>query len=212
MEHHEAVRTMAVERYLLDEMADDAREVFEAHFFECGVCAEAVRTGSALADATRAGLVPAAAPAVPAARPRWSPFPGVAMAAAAALALVVGYQTFVTIPGLQTRLEAPRALAPVALAPTSRGDGPVIAVPDRDASIALALDINVDPGDTQLVYDLRSDAGVVLLTGQAPVPLPGTPLLLLLPGSSLTDGQFVIIVRSGASPAREVGTYRFTAK
>lgn len=205
MEHHEAARTMAAERYLLEEMTEAEREAFEAHFFECGSCADAVRAGAVLADATRAGL---AAP-----RPaRRSLFPLVSLAAAAALALVVGYQTLVTIPGLRARLAAPQAVAPVALAPASRGEGPVIQLAGDAAAVALALDINLGPGTGQLVYDLRTEAGVVLFSGQAPVPPPGTPLLLLLPRSALHAGQYVIVVRSGADPAREVGTYRFVAE
>ena len=126
--------------------------------------------------------------------------------------MVVGYQNFITIPALRGRLETPHAFVPAALAPVSRGEGPEVALPARGESLALALDINVDPGPGQLVYDLRTDAGVVLLSGQAPVPPLGTPLLLLLPGSSLTAGQYVVVVRSDASPAREVGVYRFVAR
>ena len=56
MEHHEAVRTMAAERYLLEELSDDERDAFEAHFFECAVCADSVRTGKLIA-ATGAGRI-----------------------------------------------------------------------------------------------------------------------------------------------------------
>ncbi len=39
MDHSEATRTMASEKYLLDELSDEARDSFEEHFFDCRVCA-----------------------------------------------------------------------------------------------------------------------------------------------------------------------------
>lgn len=211
MEHHEAVRTMAAERYLLNEMTDDERDVFEAHYFECAACADSVRTGAALADGVRAGAAvvsPATATA------RRSPFMWLApMAAAALLALVTGYQTFVTIPALRSSLSSPQALAPIAIAPVSRGEGATVPVERAGANVAFSLDLNIAPPvPRQLVYDLRTDAGVVVLSGQAPVPPQGTPLLLLLPGNLLTAGQYAIVVRDSAVLDREIGTYRFIVR
>jgi hypothetical protein len=210
MDHHEAVRTLAAERYLLEEMSEPEREAFETHYFECSTCAESVRAGAVLADAARAGRIPAqkAAPVVA----RWSFKTLVPMAAAAALAIVAGYQTFVTIPGLRQALGAPQALAPIAVPPISRGEGVVVPLDRTGGSVALSLDINAGALSSQLVYDLRTDGGDVVLSGLAPVPPQGTPLLLLLPGKSLTSGQYAIVVRDSASPARDVGTYRFIVR
>lgn len=210
MEHHEAVRTMAAERYLLDEMTGSERDAFEAHYFECATCADVVRTGAALADGVRDGAAaaPAAVPA-PSRRLMWF----APLGAAAALALVASYQAFVTIPGLRSQLAAPQALLPVAVAPASRGEGTVIPVSRTGGALVLALDVNMDPPPTeQLVYDLRTDAGVAVLSGYAPVPPQGTPLLLLLPGNSLNAGQYAIVVRDSADPNREGGTYRFIVR
>lgn len=208
MDHHDAVRTLAAERYLLDEMSESEREEFEAHYFECPTCAESVRAGAALADAARAGRIPAGA--APLVGRRGSLRTIVPLAAAATLALVAGYQAFVTIPALRRAIDTPQALAPIAVPPISRGDGVVVA--RTDGAVVLALDINVDALSSQLVYDLRTDGGDVVLSGQSPVPPQGTPLLLLLPGKSLTSGQYAIVVRDSASPAREVGTYRFIVR
>lgn len=211
MEHHEAIRTMAAERYLLEEMTDDERDTFEAHFFDCAVCADSVRTGAALADATRRGDAASAAFAAP--RKRSPILTFVPMAAAAMLALVAGYQSLVTIPALRSQLEAPQALAPIALAPVSRGDGATVPLAGQGRGVTFALDINIAaPGPRLLDYDLRTDAGVVVLSGQAPVPPQGTPLLLLMPGTTLTAGQYAIVVRDSAAPNDEIGTYRFTVR
>jgi hypothetical protein len=45
MDHKDAVATQAIERYLLDEMSADERDLFEAHFFDCSECAFDVRSG-----------------------------------------------------------------------------------------------------------------------------------------------------------------------
>jgi hypothetical protein len=216
MDHQHAVQTLAAERYLLEEMAEAERDEFEAHYFECAVCAESVRSGAVLADAARAGRISAGtasaagAAAVPSPRRSFAAF--APLAAAATLALVAGYQTFVTVPGLRRQLEAPQALAPIAVPPVSRGEGIVVSRHQTDGPVVLALDINSGALSTQLVYDLRTDGGDVVLSGQAPVPPQGTPLLLLLPGKSLTSGQYAIVVRDSASPAQEVGTYRFIVR
>lgn len=217
MEHEDAVRTHAAERYLLEEMADDERDAFEAHFFECGECAESVRVGAALADAARAGAAgatrPAAAPLV--FRPRRSALQTfVPMAAAAMFALVAGYQAFVTIPELRSRVEAPQAVVPIALAPTSRGTGADVPVDRAGTSwVALSLDINAAPPlATQLDYDLRTDAGVLVLSGRVPVPPQGESPILLVPGNLLMAGQYAIVVRDGTDPNQEVGTYRFAVR
>ena len=60
MTHADAVRTLAAERYLLDEMPEIERFAFEEHFFACPDCADEVRTGSALQQAVKAGLLPEA--------------------------------------------------------------------------------------------------------------------------------------------------------
>lgn len=217
MDHAEAVRTLAAERYLLDEMSTEERDAFEAHFFECTICAEAVETGAIVAEGARepgafaqARIAPFVTPA--ARTPRRSALTGwVPLAAAAALAVVAGYQSFVTIPALRQAAEAPGSFVPVALAPTSRGEGPSIDV-SSDGWLVLALDINVDPIPPDMLYDLRTLAGEVVLTGPVSAPPPGTPLFLRLPGRSLPSGQYALVVRDGASPESEVGTYRFAVR
>ena len=47
MEHQSVIDHQLVERYLLDELAEDEAAEFEAHFFACARCAEEVRRGAA---------------------------------------------------------------------------------------------------------------------------------------------------------------------
>lgn len=46
MEHQSAVELRFAERYLLDELSPEETASFEAHFFECALCAEDVRQGA----------------------------------------------------------------------------------------------------------------------------------------------------------------------
>ena len=45
MDHDTSIKTMAAERYLLEELSSSERDEFELHFFECPECAESVRSG-----------------------------------------------------------------------------------------------------------------------------------------------------------------------
>lgn len=48
MEHQDAIETGAVERYLLEEMSEEERTVFEEHYFDCRVCAAGITDGTRL--------------------------------------------------------------------------------------------------------------------------------------------------------------------
>jgi len=56
MNHQEAVREMAVERYLLGELIGASLDSFEEHLFECSECAMDVKTGVTFIDAARTEL------------------------------------------------------------------------------------------------------------------------------------------------------------
>ena len=103
MTHADALRTLAAERYLLDEMPEIEKFAFEEHFFDCAECADDLRAGSAMRAGVKAAPSrPAAIPMVPVRR-RWTPAVVVPWAAAAMLALAVGYQSLA--PGRGGRLQ-----------------------------------------------------------------------------------------------------------
>ena len=54
MTHADALRTLAAERYLLDEMSEIEKFAFEDHFFDCAECADDVRAGSAMRAGAKA--------------------------------------------------------------------------------------------------------------------------------------------------------------
>src|SRR5690349_9022313 len=106
MNHDEAIRQKATERYLLDELDSDTRDQFEEHMFDCQDCALDVRAGAMFVEQSKVVLAerPAVSPArVPApAKSAWFAWfrPAFAVPVFALLLAVIGYQNFVTKPGL----------------------------------------------------------------------------------------------------------------
>ena len=62
MNHDDAIREQTVERYLLGELPEDARALFEEHFFDCALCASDLKNGAVFIDALRANPQPVASP------------------------------------------------------------------------------------------------------------------------------------------------------
>jgi len=214
--HTQAVDSMAPERYLLGEMTDAERLEFEDHFFQCAECAEDVRVGGLMADGARAGLardagLPTAAgrPLVFAAPRRWRASVVLPYAAAAGLALVVGYQAF----ELRTLAHDGGALAltPATLRPATRGEEPVVHLGDN-GSIALAVDLGGASFDRGLQYELREVDGPVVASGHAPAPAEGAPLLLFVPGRVAHPLRHYALTIRDAGSGTAVPSYLFTVK
>jgi Putative zinc-finger len=125
MDHEQAIRSMAVEKYLLDELSPELREAFEEHYFGCQECALDVRAGASFVEHTKVALAtPFKAKDAEDEKERITPGrfswlrPAFALPAMAVLLLVISYQNFVTLPGLKALLargSAPQVLASVSL-------------------------------------------------------------------------------------------------
>ncbi len=218
MTHAQAIETHAVERYLLNEMPEADRDAFEAHYFDCEVCADDLRIAALMRDGARAGLAQPAAPPVAAAtpatvtafRPRraWTPAVFVPWAAAAVLALATTYQAVWVVPSLREQVVGTQVLVPVTLRPASRGAEPVVARP-ATGPVTLAVELAGVSTGARLEYDLRTPGGQSVASGVVAAPPPGAPLLLLIPGAALAnDGSYVLSVRAGAGDPAATD-YRF---
>ena len=204
MTHDEAVQSLAAERYLLDEMSELERHQFEEHFFACHECAESMRLGGRLRR--DAAEVFPAVPVVTASSGWRGSRPAVVLpwAAAAVLAIALAYQA--SAPGQDGN--ATVALAPVALRPASRGEVPIVTVPDS-GPVALALDVNMGAAGDEIAYTLSRDGGGEVANGRARTPAAGTPLVVLIPAGRLAGGgSFVLTLITG--PGGVPSQYRFT--
>src|SRR5580765_955278 len=197
MDHRQAVESLAIERYLMGEMAVEERDAFEEHFFTCAECAEDARAAAAMSGAAQAGMALGVKTAgrpdgrvldLPV-RPRRLAAVVVPWAVAASLALVAGYQALVVQPGLARRLArgtGPLVLSPATLRPSSRGVEPEVFAAGN--VITLAVDLGGAPRG-EIEYDIHRTGGASIASGRAPAPNDGAPLLLLLPAYLFTPGE-----------------------
>jgi putative zinc finger protein len=221
MNHVEAVKTLAIERYLLEEMTPEERDAFEEHFFSCMECGADARHAATMRDGVRGGLAGAAtglgagAPArVLPLRPvsaGWRSSVALPWAAAALLAIGLGYQT-VAGPSSSRRQAESYALTPSTLRPASRGQEAVVS-PGPGAIVTLAVDLGGAQFDRDIRYELATADGKTIASGQAPLPSPGAPLLLMVPGSALTGSErFVLTLHNTGAANLTPATYRFRVR
>lgn len=225
--HQEAVRSKAVERYLLGQMPDTEAESFELHFFECEECAGELRTGAVFVENARQVFreSPAAARApVPSrsrSRGRWSWLAGpwgrpVFQATAFAslvLAAAAVYQGAFQLPELRRQV----AQADVLQSPpdftitgATRGDAQAIAVPAKALSFHLHIDLP-DNSFQRYRCELFSGPGPARFSGYLEAPHTGDQLTILVPARALASGSYTLSVHglrdSGSGP--ELGPYTF---
>ncbi len=218
MDHSEAVKQMAVERYLLDELTPEAREGFEAHVFDCPECALDLRAAAAFVDEAKLQLPELAAhlpvssqPA--AARPRvkrdgWFSWvrPAFAVPVFAALLMVVCYQNVVTFPALRAEATQPRLLPWVPVHIATRGEGGTHVAADHVHGVALRLDLSAQTGAEaygSYAFDLLDSRGKVVWSGTMAASAAGVSgaqrILLAIPGAALHNGAYSVQVFGGGN-------------
>jgi hypothetical protein len=225
MDHLQAVNTMACERYLLDEMTEAERNSFEDHYFSCLDCADDVRVAGLMRDGVRAGLVEGRPAVLPFGRRgpgrvgSWRSSVVLPWAAAATLALVLGYQSLATRftgsswPGLgpaEPLRTGPIALDPVTLRPATRGPQPTVPI-GQGGAITLAVDLGDARFESSIRYQLKRTEGTVVASGELTAPQPGMPLLLLIPPRMLRSSEhYVLSLLDPRNSALTSEDYRFT--
>jgi anti-sigma factor RsiW len=221
MNHVEAVKTLAIERYLLEEMTQEERDLFEEHFFSCAECGEDARHAATMRDGVRSGLAGEGTEAGGGERARvlplrpaaagWRSSVALPWAAAAMLAIGLGYQTVAGPLSSRRQLDS-FALTPSTLRPASRGQEAVVS-PGPGAIVTLAVDLGGAQFDRAIRYELAGADGKTIASGEAPLPSPGAPLLLMVPGSSLIGSErFVLTLHNTGAANLTPTTYRFRVR
>jgi anti-sigma factor RsiW len=169
MDHNEATRQMMVERYLLGELAPDAQEAFEAHFFECEQCALDLRSEAEFLDHSKVVLTGTAqqphAAKVEQRQSAWQTWfkPAFVLPVVAILAFVASYEGFVEIPKTkQAALQAgtPQILPAVSLinAATRGGEQAALTV-GRSQPFLLFVDIPAQSAFDSYTAEMHDPAG-----------------------------------------------------
>jgi anti-sigma factor RsiW len=190
MDHEVAIKTHAVERYLLGEMPSSERDAFEEHYFACTECAEEVRSASGLMRDMKTALNeirPAPKTSSPGWLSWWKPQVMVPAFASLLLAMVVGYQNTVVLPDLK----APRSMSSaLILDGTTRGAVPSLHAGDPLRFLTALEGVASGP----LRVELDSASGSAVRSGEVEAPAANRPLDVYFPGT-LAAGRYQLIVR-----------------
>ncbi len=164
MNHSEAIETSAAEAYLLGDMSAADREAFEEHYVDCSVCSDTVFSGAAML-ATGKKVVESENTFRRVNSRSWIPA-SVASAAATALFVVAGYQTFV-IPRIQSLASAPRleVVTQNAFATGTVRSGAKdieIHLDAKQPVASITIDMSMYPPFPRYVIELRNASGELL--------------------------------------------------
>jgi hypothetical protein len=209
MDHEEALKTKAAERYLLDEMTPELRESFEEHAFDCTECALDLRAGAAFIQVAKAEL-PSLVKSTPSqlksegAKPRKS-FrfdwfrPTFVVPAFAVLLLIIGFQNLSVIPGLRSAAREPRILPTIAFHAGTRGDEVTSVQADRKQGVVLSIQIpQTYSSYTFTLFDPQGKQQWNTSMNAAAVESTAGTVSLFIPGQSLQSGSFKLVI-SGSS-------------
>ena len=192
MDHNQALKNQAVERYLLRAMSEDEQDQFEEHYFTCTECAADIRSATRLQEAARQFFI--TEPHEQPARRSWWSFPTlVPSLASVALLGVVIFQAS------NHEFEGAQPVAMVALASATRGSGDVARIPQGGPYFMVYFDLPPAPPST-LTYEgtVTNASGKAVSVSEIVAPKPGVPANLLFKRSDFPPGPYRITVRDVA--------------
>lgn len=219
MDHSEATRLQAAEKYVLGELSPAQREEYEEHCFDCADCALDLKAMAAFADNARDVLrqetsISAARYVGLARSGRFSWFRlVVAVPAFAALLMLVGYQNIVTIP--RAKEEVARSAGQVftssfSLQKANTRGGEEVTIPIRPAE-SFALDFDFTPSRTfeSYVCRLQDESGRSLLLVRVPGSSANKEAHLVVPARLVRPGKYHLVFfgapgSQGQPPSDEV--------
>jgi anti-sigma factor RsiW len=222
MDHHEATRRRAVEKYLLDELPPPERAEFEEHFFACEECAADLMTTAAFLDGAKRefkrGLNASPTPKV-GKKPRFAFLwrPAFVSPAFALLLLVITYQNVVVYPrfaGKIARLENPQILSSVSLiGGNSRGGAVSSATVTRTQPILLSVDIPTAAQFSSYSCALVAPSGATVWRVPVSAEQAKDTVSIGVPPGNWGRGEYTLIVQGYTNPLRgeptDIARYHF---
>jgi anti-sigma factor RsiW len=214
MDHNQAVKLMAVEQYLLDEMTSELRDEFEEHMFDCAECTVDLRAGSAFIREAKLQLpeMIAPSPAVrPAASSRPAPAsrsksidwfawlrPAFAVPVFAAMLAVIAYQNIDTIPALRASADSPRLAPWVSYHTGTRGAARLDVPADRKQGAVVVIELSQENPYANYVFDLYDLQGKRTWTETVSAPSQAANgngmFSLMIPGAGLEQGNYTLVI------------------
>jgi len=103
------------------------------------------------------------------------------------------------------------ALTPTTLRPASRGQEAVVTAGPNGA-VTLVVDLGGAQFDSSIKYEFATAEGKRIASGEAPAPVAGGPLLLMLSGSALKGSDRYVLTLKGEREPLTLAPYRFRVK
>ena len=210
MDHLDADKTKAVERYMLGDLSVSEVEEFERHFFDCPQCSEELRALAIFQENARAVFVeqdlapmPASVPAPESAAGWWrglSPLfsnrgtswnrPWAMALAALVIGIFAGYMAF-------TMREGAQAIKGYPLYALARGEETIVSPPQGSKFYRMYFDNSWEGTYTSYRAVVRDESGATKLS--IPVALdPGeAEVEVLVPTRKLPSGKYVLAMMGG---------------
>lgn len=212
MDHNEALRLQAAEKYVLGELPGALRKEFEEHFFDCTECAHEIKTAALFADNAREVLQQEAGKE---AEKRSAPLtsgwfgwlrPMVAVPVMAVLLLVLGYQTLVTVPHWKDaarQAARPRVLPMYSLARANTRSGEAQTIQGRAGEpIGLYVDVPTEAAYARYALRLEEPDGKTAVLRTVSYSEAQRPVVVqLTPGDR--SGAYQIVVLGLAAETAE---------
>jgi hypothetical protein len=217
MDHDEAVRQKATEKYLLDELDPELRDQFEEHLFDCQDCALDLRAAAVFVEQSKVIFSEPAVqtqvkePVRAAARPGWFSWfrPAFAVPAIALLLAVIGYQNFVTYPKLLRAANEPQVGPWASINVSTRGAVTTVLKAHPGEGFGLLVNLPPQDGFASYVVDLYNPAGKLEWSDSISAAPAGEDRQIYIPGRNRVLGTFTLVVH-GIDPAgesKELGRY-----
>jgi len=215
MDHNEAVRQNATERYLLDELDGELRDQFEEHLFDCQDCALDVRAGAMFVEQSKVILAePAVAsvvkqPARSAAKPGWFAWfrPAFAAPVLALLLVVIGYQNFITYPKLERAANEPQVGPWASVNVSTRGTETKSVKAHPGEGFGVLLNFPPEDGFASYAADLYNPAGKLEWSSPISKAPADERRQIYIPGRNRLPGTYTLVVRgiNAAGESKELG-------
>ncbi|MGH9743090.1 MAG: hypothetical protein ACRD51_12165 [Candidatus Acidiferrum sp.] len=215
MDHAEAVRLHAAEKYLLGELLKEQHAAYEEHYFDCPACAEDLKATAVFMESGRQVVRERdheTADNKTLSHGSWFGWlrPAFAIPVFAALLLFIGYQNSVTIPKLEQAsshaevAEIVRSFSLMSLGSRGEGSASLPVLVGRHEDFILDVDM---PGNSPAGYScqIQDESGKVRGGFQISAVEAKNTVPIKIRGGSLQPGKYSLVIFMGKAPAAQAG-------
>src|ERR1700675_2324187 len=217
MDHADAARLKATERYLLNELEPDQLDQFEEHLFDCHDCALDVRAAAMFVEQSKNVLAhvpqPVAAKVPAPAGKGWLAWlrPAYAVPAMAVLLAVITFQNVVVFPGMKQAASVPYLFPSTSINVATRSAASAAVRPKPGEPFLLLVNLPTENRFSSYIADLYDPAGKIKWSVPISTEAANDTVPMRIPGQS-ERGVYTLAIRGipqgGGSPS-EIGRQPF---